>query len=177
MRKLIAYIAISFNGKIADSDGGVEWLEHIPNPDESDFGYYKFYKSIDTTIQGHNTYKQVSGWDIPFPYPEKKNYVLSSDSSLNNNEDVEFITENHIEFIQSLKEQEGKDIWLIGGGITNTKLLNAKLVDEIIVHAMPIILAGGIDLFDSIPNETKLELLNSKAYKGGVLESHYSILK
>lgn len=176
MRKIIAYIAISFNGKIAQTDGGVEWLEHIPNPDKTDFGYSKFYESIDTTIQGHNTYKQISGWDIPFPYPDKKNYVLSSDSSLENNNDAEFITTNHIDFLQSLKSQPGRDIWLIGGGITNTKLLNAKLIDEMIVHTMPVILAGGIDLFDSIPNQTKLDLIQSKSYNGGAIESHYKVL-
>ena len=39
MRKIKLYIATSLNGKIAKSDGSVDWLESIPNPDKSDYGY------------------------------------------------------------------------------------------------------------------------------------------
>ena len=58
-RKLILYIASSLNGKIADAEGRVDWLESMPNPDKLDYGYAEFYDSIDTTIQGNATYKQV----------------------------------------------------------------------------------------------------------------------
>jgi len=43
MAKIISYIAMSLNGKIARTDGSVDWLEDIPNPDKSDFGYYAYY--------------------------------------------------------------------------------------------------------------------------------------
>ena len=35
MRKIKLYIAISINGKIANSDGNVDWLENIPNPENA----------------------------------------------------------------------------------------------------------------------------------------------
>ena len=66
LRKIKLYIAISLNGKIADADGNVHWLESIPNPDKSDHGYADFYNSIDTTIQGNNTYNQIINWGIEF---------------------------------------------------------------------------------------------------------------
>lgn len=77
MRKIILYIATSVNGYIAKSDGSVDWLESIPNPNKDDYGCPKFYSSIDTTILGYNTYKQIINWDIEFPYKEKTNYVLT----------------------------------------------------------------------------------------------------
>jgi dihydrofolate reductase len=46
-----------------------------------------------------------------------------------------------------LKDQHGKNIWLIGGGEINTTLLNAGLIDEMILTIIPIILGKGIPLF------------------------------
>lgn len=48
MRKIKLYTAISLNGKIAKSDGSVDWLHEIPNPDKTDHGYAEFYKSIES---------------------------------------------------------------------------------------------------------------------------------
>lgn len=174
MKKIKAYIAISLNGKIAAKDGSVHWLESIPNPDKLDYGYFDFYDTIDTTIMGNSTYQQVIGWDIPFPYPTKKNYILTRNKALQNTEYVEFINENQIDFITDLKQQDGNDIWLIGGGQINTMLLNAGLVDELIIHIMPIII-DGIELFGGIPKETALTLIETKSYPTGVVEMKYKI--
>ena len=59
MRKVILYVAISLDGKIAKTDGSVEWLEDLPNPENSDHDYVEFYESIDVTIMGNSTYQQV----------------------------------------------------------------------------------------------------------------------
>lgn len=175
MKKIKLYIATSLNGKIAKADGSVHWLEEIPNPDKLDYGYAKFNESIDTTIQGYSTYAQVMSWGIDFPYATIKNYVMTRKSSLENTKDVEFISENHIEVIKALKAGEGKDIWLIGGGQINTLLLNAGLIDEIYVFIMPIVLSDGIELFELIPNQTTLNLVDSKTYDTGVVELRYEI--
>ena len=134
MKKIKAYLAISLNGKISRANGEVDWLDALPNPEKLDYGYYDFYATIDTTIQGYNTYTQVMNWNIDFPYADKKNYVLTRKQGLAPTEQVEFISENHIDFLKKLKQQEGKDIWLIGGGQVNTMLLNENLIDEIILH-------------------------------------------
>lgn len=175
MRKIKLYIAVSLNGKIAGTDGNVEWLENIPNPEKTDYGYAEFYGTIDTTIQGYNTYKQVIGWGIEFPYKGKKNYVITRRQNLADMEYVEFVTENHVEFIKTLKEKEDGDIWLIGGSQVNTLVINAGLLDEIIMYVMPIIIPGGIELFDAFPKETKLELLGTRSYSSGVVEINYKV--
>jgi dihydrofolate reductase len=175
LRKIKLYIAISLNGKIASSDGSVDWLESIPNPEKTDYGFAEFMDSVDTTIQGYNTYNQIINWGIEFPYKGKKNYVLTKKQDAKNTEFVEFITKNHVGFITQLKEEEGGDIWLIGGSQANTLILNAGLLDEIRVFVMPIILSGGIDLFDAFPAETQLKLIETKSYSSGVIELKYKI--
>ena len=175
MRKLKLYIAMSLNGKIAKSDGSVDWLESIPKPEDSDYGYTEFYKSIDTTIQGYSTYKQVLDWGIDFPYADKKNFVLTRKQDLKPTKHVEFISEDPIAFIKALKAQNGKDIWLIGGGQINTMLLNENLIDGIQLFIMPIIIQNGIELFAGLPKETHLKLKDTKTYSSGAVQQTYII--
>lgn len=175
MRKIKLYIAASLNGKIAEKDGSVDWLYVKEGDEQPDYGYEKFYDSIDTTIQGSSTYKQVESWGIEFPYPDKKNYVITRNKGLKDNEYVEFVSENHIDFIKDLKSKSGKDIWLIGGGLVNTMLLNAGLIDEIQIFVMPIILSDGIDLFENLPNRTDLKLISSESHETGAVEMIYQV--
>ncbi len=175
MRKIKLYIATSLNGKIARKDGSVDWLESIPNPEKNDYGYSKFYESIDDVIMGNNTYKQLISWGIDFPYADKDNFVFTTNEELKNNKDVEFVSTNHIEFIKKLKKQKGKDIWLVGGGKINTLLLNNDLIDEINIFIMPIILPDGIELFEGFPKESQLKLTHSKSHETGVIEMIYKL--
>src|SRR5690606_40729501 len=77
MRKIILSLAISLDGYIAKPDGDVEWLKKVPNPDKIEYGFSEFYKTIDTTIMGNNTYKEILGFNIPFPFQNKENFVIS----------------------------------------------------------------------------------------------------
>ena len=165
---------MSLNGKIATQDGGVDWLEATPNPEQLDYGYADFYASIDTTIQGKSTYQKIIDWGIEFPYKKTKNFVLTRNPNLANTEEVEFVSANHVQFIKQLKRYEGKDIWLIGGGQVNTLLLEAGLIDEIRVFIMPIIIPDGIGLFEALPPQTQLELMESVSYPTGVVELRYA---
>lgn len=174
-RKIIIYIASSLNNKIATKDGSVEWLESIPHKEGEDYGYQKFYETVDTTIMGYSTYAQVKGWGIEWPYKDKNNYVVTRSADRQADEFVEFVSENPVEFFKDLKHQAGKDIWLVGGGQLNTLFLKAGLVDEIILHIMPILLDGGIDMFVDNPELKALDLISSKSYDSGVMELRYKL--
>lgn len=175
MRKLVAYIAISLDGKIADAEGGVGWLDTINHSKDEDYGYYEFQKSIDTTVMGNTTYQQVLGFDVPFPYKEQKNYVFTRNKDLTEDEYVTFISSDHAQRISELKQQTGKNIWLIGGGEVNTLCLEAGLLDEMIVHVMPFIVGKGIPIFSDAELMQHLELTSSKVYSSGVMELRYRV--
>ncbi len=175
MRKLKLYIASSLNGYIADRNGGVEWLETIPNPDKIDYGYSEFYKSIDTTIQGYKTYQQILDWKIPFPYLGKKNYVLTTREELPESNDVTYLSEDQAAFIRSLKEEVGKDIWLIGGGQINSFCLQEKLLDEIEIFIMPIVIDRGIHLFPRLQKDVSLRLVETNSYSTGAVRCKYHV--
>jgi dihydrofolate reductase len=169
MRKIILYIASSLDGYIARKNGDVDWLFT-----DADYGYTEFLASVDATLMGHATYKQVLTFG-EFPYKDKLNYVFTRQLNLNNDENVEYVSGNIVAFTQNLKAQKGGNIWLIGGSQIINVLLRANLVDEIILSIHPIILGSGIPLFAEQEHSHSLELTNTMAYPSGLVQVNYRV--
>ncbi|MCB0497160.1 MAG: dihydrofolate reductase [Cyclobacteriaceae bacterium] len=174
MRKVILYIASSLDGFIARKNGDIDWLED-PNYhlEDEDYGYYEFYNSIDTTLMGNKTYQQVLGFDVPFPYPGKTNYVFSR-SQTGSDENVQFVNADVSEFVKSLKQGDGKDIWLVGGGELNSILLSNGLIDKIILTMIPVKLGEGIPLFSGNVQISDFEMKGHKSYPNGFVQHVYA---
>ena len=174
MRKLKLYIAVSLDGKIASKDGSVDWLEKIPNPDQSDYDYQSFFETVDITLMGHSTYKSVDLQEHGDVYPGKENYVFTRDASIPSTEYFSFISQDPVEFIKPRLSEEGGDVWLIGGAQLNSLFFKAGMVDEIRMHIMPVALGEGIDLLsEEIPFQLyKLE--GTKSYASGTVMLSYT---
>lgn len=171
MRKVVLYIAASLDGYIARPDDSIDWLEDKAYALEGeDYGYSEFTQTIDTTLMGHSTYKVILGFDTPFPLPTEINFVFSRSAGHADTAQVQFIDTDAVAFVQELKQQPGKAIWLMGGGHLNTLLLNARLIDEIILTYIPIVLGAGIPLFAAGAQETRLNVSSSKTYPNGFVQ-------
>jgi len=64
------FIAVSLDGFIARTDGSVDWLSLVEAPGE-DYGYQRFFDSIDTLVIGRSTYQLALGFE-PWPYQGKR---------------------------------------------------------------------------------------------------------
>ncbi|XZF77598.1 dihydrofolate reductase family protein [Bacillus sp. AL-1R] len=164
-RKIILYIGTSIDGYIANNDGSLEWLETTEV--EGDSGYHTLLERIDTVVMGKTTYDVVRGFDMEYPYRTYKNYVFSKSSS-GSDEYATFINRDIKTFIQELKSQTGKDIWLIGGGNLAREFFKENLIDEFQLAIAPIVLGKGISLYtgDDITQKytlTKVEKLGQLA--------------
>ena len=163
------YIARSLDGYIATPDGGVEWLNEIPNPTNENHGYNALLESVDTVLMGGRTYHEIIGFSVPWPYKDKQTYVIAhNNTNVTPNEKVEFITEDIYRRISALKEAEGKDIWLVGGGVLTTMLLNHDLIDEMQIAIVPTILGEGLPLFPDKPKTQKWTLIENKSFSTGL---------
>jgi dihydrofolate reductase len=168
MRTLSLYTACSIDAYIAKKDDNVDWLFH-----DADYGYKEFYESIDSTIMGKKTYEVCLSFG-PFPYKEKKNYVFTHDTEIQDTEFVEFISEDPVEFVKKLKSESGDKIWLVGGSQINTLMLNAGLIDEFILAVHPRILGDGIPVFSGTNiNETAFEFVKSEPWESGLILMSY----
>ena len=168
-RNIILYIATSLDGYIAKSNGSVDWLAgngDEPNPDN---GYNNFYSTIDTVVLGRTTYEQVINELSPdnWVYEGKKCYVATTKKS-DFDDRAEFISEDITEFIKKLKKQEGKDIWLVGGGKLIDQFIKQNLIDKYIITIIPTILGNGIPLYLNKNPEIKLRLIETKTIDGMV---------
>lgn len=177
MRKIILYIATSLDNYIARPDGSIDWLEPSTTNEKEDYGYQKFYHSIDTTIMGANTYRQVCNFDVPFPYPDKQNFVITTQPDLKKiHPSVNYITTDIDSLVSTLKNSVGKNIWLIGGSQINTYFLRQKLLDEIIITRIPVFIGGGIPLFQPLNMDYHAVLNEVKDYGNNVMQIKYSLL-
>jgi dihydrofolate reductase len=176
MRKVKLYIASSLDSYIASENGSIEWLFS-----DADYGYTKFYDSIDTILVGRKTYDQSLTFE-EYPYKGKKVYVFTRNAEVEKKKktlDVEYIDDNIPNFVRGLVQQPvgNRDIWLLGGGEIVSILLNADLVDEIILSVHPIILGKGIPLFSNINKRVNLRLIESIPFESGLVQLCYRILK
>ena len=133
MRELILYTTVSLDGYLAPIYGGFDMLATISNPEREDYGKNVFFDSIDTIIMGGNTYYELSCIDVEMPFKSKEIYVVSQ-KSLELHKEVRFIKENAITEIKKLKELDGKNIWVLGGGVLTASLLEYKLIDKMILN-------------------------------------------
>ncbi|MGL4903495.1 MAG: dihydrofolate reductase family protein [Cetobacterium sp.] len=170
MRKIILYIAMSLDGYIANKDGKVDWLEG-DGSDKNNVGtYFSFIENIDTVILGYKTYHQIITELSPqeWPYKGMKSYVFKNKIEPSNNEDIEFINEDIISFVQNLKNKNGKDIWICGGANLLNQFIDSNLIDFYQIAIIPTILGDGIPLFQKLGEEKKLTLISSISYNGTV---------
>ncbi len=169
-RKVVLFIAESLDGYIATKEDDIEWL--INTEGEGDNGYSEFYDTIDTIIMGRRTYDWIVNHEGDnFPYEGKQCYVLS-DSRQGKDKNVEYVNGDITEFMQKLKQEEGKDIWIVGGGSMLHEFIEKRLVDEWIITVTPTILGDGIPLFKRHGFETRLRLKGVRTFNQ-FTELHY----
>jgi dihydrofolate reductase len=177
MRKVVYSLTNSLDNFIARADGAYDW---ILMDDEIMSEFPKLYASFDTVLIGRKTYDQTLTQSPEIApetagYMDMKTYVFSRTIKESPNVGVEIISDNAGEFVRSLKNESGKDIWLMGGGILAASLLRERLVDEIGVAIQPILLGSGIPLFPDIGLQVDLQLLECKTYKNGIVGLKYLV--
>lgn len=173
-RKLVLYIASSLDGYIATDEHNLDWLFSVEG--EGDNGYSKFYETIDTILMGRVTYDWVMEHENEdFPYKGKECYVFSK-TKKENNEYVTFIGEDIVQFLTDLKNKNGKNIWLVGGGELLHTFIKEKLVDELIITIAPRLVGKGIPLFKNNDFQTSLTLKSINRFNQFV-ELCYEVVK
>ena len=173
MRKVTFRVANSLDNYIARKDGAVDWLL---SGDESAAAMREFWETIDTVVIGRKTYEPVLKSGTPFPtFPGVKNYVLSSRLPESSDKNVEIIREDAAEFIRKLKTEEGKDIFVMGGGLLAKSLFEANLINEVGLNIHPVLLGSGIPLFHEMSHQIELELIECRTLKNGCVLVSYRV--
>jgi dihydrofolate reductase len=119
---------------------------------------------VGAVISGRKTYDDSRGWDGGGPHPTAPLFVLShrpppgppvsSDGQV-------FITTGIADAVSVARQAAaaaGKDVCLMGSGVV-AAALQAGLLDEVILHQVPVLLSGGTPYFHGLASSVPLTLL------------------
>ncbi|CAM4021164.1 dihydrofolate reductase family protein [Lederbergia lenta] len=179
-RRIILDLAVTLDGFIEGENGEVDWCIM-----DAEMNFNQFLNDIDTILYGRKSYDlwgdftpqndaneaEKEMWETVH---SKEKYVFSRTQKRTENK-VTFINDNIIEEVNKLKNQNGKDIWLYGGGSLITTFIELGLVDEFRLSVHPVILGEGKRLFMDINKRINLQMVDTKKYSTGVVQLIYRL--
>jgi dihydrofolate reductase len=174
-RKIIVHIAASADGYIARADGDLQWLTSRPAP-EGFYGMHAFAKTIDTKVLGRKTYEE--SLKLGAKYDDDDRIVVFSHQAPPPGvpRSVQFVNEAIDAFVQRLRAQPGKDIWLMGGGEIIAAFLDAKAIDEFVISMVPVFIGDGIPLIARRHRHIPLELISTERFDDGLVQLRYGVI-
>jgi dihydrofolate reductase len=190
MRKLIAGMKISVDGKIEGPEHGADWVDAwsedyglTPQIDACLLGggMYPGYEQYWTSIQNEPDKPAWISGSAPTPAEiewarfaaQTPHYVLSNTLTSSRWQNTSFV--RGLEEISALKQQLGKDIYLVGGARTTANLIDAGLVDELRLIVYPLIAGEGKALFATAERRRRLELRKAQQLQNGLVSLIYGI--
>jgi dihydrofolate reductase len=171
VRKVTFGGANSLDNYLARPDHAVDWLRW---GDEAAAVMADYWKTIDTVLMGRKTY-EVALRSGHGGYPGMTTYVFSRTLPAGSHGGTTIVSADVVDFVRGLKQQDGKDICLMGGGELARPLLEAGLIDEIGFNIHPVLLGSGIPLFHPMSRQIDLELRECRAFKNGCVLVSYRV--
>lgn len=187
-RRLVYYVACTVDGFIARPDGSVDWAliqgehfadlierfsETFPAHLRAALGISPSVRRFDTVLMGRKTYEVGLKEGITSPYEPLRQFVVSRSLPEISGSAVHIHRGAALELVRQLKAEEGKDIWLCGGG----KLAGAVFteIDQLILKINPVVIGAGIPLFDGVTGSRAANLAGHKVYSNGFVLARYDL--
>lgn len=184
MAKLIALMHLSFDGFAAGPNGEMNWITH----DGKIFEHVsKYISKAGAGVYGPKTFQMMEGyWPGMLTDPDAKEIELQHArwyqnakkivcshtlKSLDNKEAI-LINADLKEAFTKLKKESDKDLMVFGSPRLCQSLAKLELFDEFLINVNPILLGGGVRMFEEMPT-TKLELISATPFDNGVVGFHY----
>lgn len=181
MSKVFTALAVSVDGYITGRDPGAghglgdgtmlfDWYFNGDTPSQVFGGGFRlsepsarlfdrFAGRIGAVVAGRNTYDDSEGFGGGSPHPNARLVILSHRPIPEISERQTLITTSIEDAIAAARDAaDGKDVGLMGGGVV-TEALKAGLVDEVVLHQVPVLLGGGRPFFRSLPQQVGLRLI------------------
>lgn len=189
MRELTYYVAVSLDGYIAGPDGefdtflatgdhtGPIWSRYrgtAPTQLAEAAGLSVADGPFDTVLMGRNTYA-VGLPHLPDPYQHLRQLVFTSTPAHRpeGSDAVEFTSADPVATVRALKREEGRGIWLCGGGALAGTLIDE--IDRLALKINPVVLGGGISLFGPAEySPTAWKPTGTQAFESGVILAEYA---
>jgi len=183
----------TLNGRIADADGGF-WEPFAWGQEEMAY-LNQFFRTVDTWALSRKLYEAIVPWwdtvsrgEIPDGAPaitatDREFAAMLSGMSkvvfsrtLAPAEDRVVISGDIAGQLAALKRRTGRTIVLSCGPATLAPLASTPgLIDEYLIAVHPAAISAGPQLFDGLPADLALRLLEAKVFGGGCLVLRYEV--
>ncbi|KAA9378468.1 dihydrofolate reductase [Microbispora cellulosiformans] len=185
MRKLVYYVGVSIDGYIAGPGGEFDffpmedtlaWIideypETVPSHMRAQMGLEAPNRRFDTVVMGRGTYQPALDAGVTSPYAHLRQYVVSASVPEIGDPQVELVRSDPTGLVRRLKQEEGGDIWLCGGGTLAGALLPE--IDELIVKSYPVVAGDGISAFTGAFRPTPFTPARSRSLGSGTTVTWY----
>ena len=181
MRKLTVFNFLTLNGFYKGPNEDISWHNH-----GSEEGEYAAQgaQSESVLVFGRKTYQMMAGF---WPTAEAQKRAPAVADGMNKSEKIVFsktltkaewhnsklITGNLVDEIKKIKQSPGNDLTILGSGSIVAQLSDAGLIDQYQFMLDPVVLGDGTSIFQGISKKINLELVNTKAFKSGVVLQVY----
>ncbi len=164
----VFFVAVmSANGKISRS--------HLSPIDWSSKEDLEWFKEITTQskviVMGRRTFELLNS-----PLPNRLNVVVTRNLPLKKVDNVLFTDASPVALVKKLRKMGYDKIPVVGGQEIFTSFLEEGIVDEMYITYEPVLI-DGIDMFDKIKNDVKMEVISVKELSGGAFVTHYVLKK
>jgi dihydrofolate reductase len=111
---------------------------------------------VGAVVAGRKTYDDSDGWGGEGPHPTAPLFVLSHRPPPPRSDRQTFVGTGIYDAIAAATlAADGRDVGLMGSGVL-TAALAAGLVDELVIHQVPVLLGGGVRFFGDMANKVRL---------------------
>jgi dihydrofolate reductase len=165
MTNTLLDMAMSLDGYIAgvnEEDGSLHKWYFDPAP-QSRAVIEESISTFGALIMGRRSYEMGAAFDGFVDNPYKIPHLIIThtiaDQKAKGAQDFIFVTDGIESAFQQARAAAGdKTVAIAGGASIARQFLQAGLVDRIQLHLVPILLGGGIRLFDTLDNNVELEV-------------------
>lgn len=189
MRRLVYCVASTLDGFIAGPDGAdptgpngfwpipADYLQYListypeilPTGARAALGVTDPGTHFDTVIEGSNSYRVGLDAGVEDAFEHLRHIVFSK--SLPPSEQVEISAQNPLEAVRQLKQEQGKDLWLVGGSTIAGSLYSE--IDRLILKLAPLTIGAGIPLLSGEFEPVQWSLTNTFQTPSGALFLSY----
>ena len=167
------YIATSLDGFIATQDGGIEWLEDVPNPTGSDFGFADFLSRVDAVVMGRVTFEKVltfGTWPYPLPVIVLSRTLTTVPPHLVGK--VQLLGGPLADVLAQLEAQGLQRLYIDGGQVIQA-FLREDRIDELTLTRFPKLLGTGLPLFGDLPQPLDFVHVETEVLANQLVKSRY----
>lgn len=182
--RVTIHMVASLDGFVARKDGSVDWLEtadeYAAGETVSPEAIQDFQKAIDCYVMGARTYEVALGFEekgFGWAYGDKPTLVLTHRELRRTHDCVAFHSGDLAAFVNEILRPRFRSIWVVGGGAVCGEFLRRGLVDEIRYSIVPVAIGEGISFFGGLNRDIPLHLRETKAYRNGMVELCYEVIK